>query len=205
MPFDPERGYAAATYRTKQVIVLAADVLLGEIASGPVDRVADRLVAGRVLPACYRSRYDEAFVASFRGVVELTRNLLVSDAPFLPDSACELAAHAIFRQAEAIVAGKGRQWHSEAAAIDEALADQLERNHVWLAAEVESLKDAAFEDWDVLALFDLPAGEDPIAHLDAQLRPEERLALRFENWRVPFGTAPRPQISYDARAWSLAL
>jgi hypothetical protein len=207
VPYDPERDLAAASYRTKQVILLATDELLDRIALDELGdpAIVQRLISDRVLPRCYLDRYDEPFLKEFRVVIELTRNLLVSDAPFLPDVASEVAAHAIFREAERVLAWGPNRCRAQAAAVDSGLPIQLARNSEHLARELELLRDSVLEDWDALLLFELPASEDPVADLHARLRPEERAALRFENWRVPFGAVPRPHITYDGRAWPVAL
>jgi hypothetical protein len=207
VPYDPEREFGAASYRTKQLVVLAADLVLELLspADGGTDVAINRAVGWGILPSCYRTRYDGQFLVAFRGATELTRNLLVSDAPFLPHTACELAAHAIFRHAEKLVACGSRGSLAQASAIDAALPEQLVRHRDHLARELEALKCSVLEDWDALLLFELPAGDDPVAGLHARLRQEERLALRFENWHVPFGSVPRPHITYDARAWPVAL
>lgn len=203
-PADAERAYAPASRRTKELIVLAADGLVEPL---PPDRdaaeLADQLVSERVLPGCYRTHYDGRFLHTFRGVIELVRNLLVSDIPFVPDTVGELAAHAIFGQAQAILDADGRGWQRQAGQIDAALPDHLSGNRALLTDELASLKETVLEDTDVLLLFELPATDDSLEDL-ARLRPNERDLLRFENWRVPFGSAPRPYITYDARAWPVA-
>jgi len=200
--FESESDYHAVDYRTKQLIVLATDLLL-EAAAFEQPRAAARLVDGRVLPARYRDRYDARFVHEFASVVNLTRNLLVSDNPFLPDTLSELAAHAIFAHARLVVGTRGEGVQQSAAAIDPSLPARLEADHERLTVELDLLYDEVFEDLDVLALFDLPDGADPPAEL--RLRPGERDLLRFENWRRPFGRVPRPHITDDARAWRVAM
>jgi len=199
---ESESENPAVDYRAKQLIVLATDLLLDAVAFEQ-PRAAERLVAGRVLPARYRDRYDERFVHEFAAVVKLTRNLLVSDNPFLPDTLSELAAHAIFAHAKLVVGTQGEGVQQAAAAIDPTLPAGLEADSERLSGELDLLYDEVFEDTDVLALFDLPDGVDPVAEL--RLRPGERDLLRFENWRRPFGRVPRPHISDDARAWRVAL
>ena len=112
LPYDPEREFASASYRTKQLIILATDVLLGDMSIDQEDpqALAAQLIEARLLPGCYRSRYGESFLQTFRHVLELTRNLLVSDSPFLPNTLAELAARAIFKRARLIVAGQGIGW-----------------------------------------------------------------------------------------------
>ena len=195
MPYDPERELLAASCRSKQLIVLAADALLAAVsmAGRRCEMVADELVRDRVLPGVHRARYDHAFLCVFYNVVELTRNLMVSDAPFVGSTASELAAHAILRQARAIIAERGKGWQGLAEAIDRSLPEQLEENCVHLNEELDLLEDAVIEDGEVLTLFDAAAdGGDQI--------PSQSL-LRFENWLVPFGNPPRPHITYDGRAW----
>jgi len=206
LPYDPEREFAVAGRRTKQLIILATDVLVAKMAIHDRDpaALADQLVEHGILPGCYRSSYDERFLSAFGYVLELTRNLLVSDSPFVPNTAGELAAQAIFRQARMILAARGAGWEGHAADLDPRLPEQLSLNAMHLEDELEELQDATLEDHDVLALFNLPADDDPPLHLSAKLRPDERLLLRFENWLAPFGNVPRPHVTYDGRAWPVA-
>lgn len=202
MPYDPERHYASASYRTKQLILVATDAVIADLRPehGPDELVA-RLVMQKTLPGCYRPRYDTAFIDRFRRTTTVARNALVSDAPFLHNTASELAANAIFRQAAAIVAARGAGWESQASSIDFELALQLADNSVYIGTELRSLQDSTLEDTDVLALFDLPEGAEP----GPGVREDEGSMLRFENWFLPFGTAPRPFITYDGRAWPVEL
>jgi hypothetical protein len=203
LSYDPEREYSAASYRTKQLIVLAADVVIDSVSVNDQGAacVVDRLVHDRLLPACYRSQYDEGFLEVFRVVLELTRNLLVSDTPFLFSTASELAAHAILAQAKRIATMRGAGVEQQAGAVDERLAEQLAANGSHLGEELEALEDAAIEDTDVLILFDVAADNDPGEFLSDRLRPAERRLLHFEHWLEPFGPIPRPHITYDGRAW----
>lgn len=192
MPYDPEPGCAHAAYRSKQLVVFATDVLLERIAldGRPAAEVADVLVRERVLPACYRRRYDEPFLTIFRGVVESVLHLLVSDTPSLPDTASELAAHAILAQAGEIVHAAAQAWRAAPIELDDGLGERFLHNQEQLARELDRLRELAFEDAHVRLLFELPADEDPVANLYARLRPEEQQRLRFENWRQPFGNVP---------------
>lgn len=203
MPYDPEREQWSASYRAKQLVVLATDLLLASIACmrPGADAAADHLVEARVLPGCYRRRYDHRFLNSFRHTLEIARNLLVSDSPFLPNTASELAAHAILGRAHEVLADHGRDWIRPASAIDQRLPEQVTVNREYLADELASLEAAALEDTDVLALFEVPMDVEPDAHLSERLRPAERSMLRFENWLIPIATPPRPHITYDGRAW----
>jgi len=198
----PASEYPTVDYRTKQLIVLATDLLLDAVAVEQ-PRAAGRLVDGRVLPARYRDRYDQRFVHEFAAVLKLTRNLLVSDNPFLPDTLSELAAHAIFAQGRLVVATRGEGVQQPAATIDPTLVARLEADNERLSEELDALYDEVFEDTDVLALFDLPDEADVATEL--RLRPGEGELLLFENWRRPFGRVPRPHITDDARAWRVAL
>jgi hypothetical protein len=203
VPYDPEREHASASFRAKQLIVLATDAvleLLRGLEHAPI-AVAGRLVEARVLPACYRRRYDRTFLVSFHNVLEQTRNALVSDLPFLGTTAGELAAHGIFTESERILSAGGTGREDEATAVHPSLARQLAVNTRHLVEEIDLLEAATIEDSDVLALFDVPANQEPDEHLTALKGPTAWALLRFENWLVPFGSAPRPFITYDGRAW----
>lgn len=203
LPYDPEREFASASYRTKQLIILATDAVLARFSIHDDDQegLTAQLVKDRVLPGCYQERYDECFLKTFAGVLAITRNLLVSDCPFVPNTFSELAARAIFTTAHRILAAQGVGWQGQAGDVDPRLPEQLEVNSTHLADELDAFQDATLEDTDVLALFSLPGDRDPAEYLSPQLRPAERLLLRFENWLIPFGNAPRPHITYDGRAW----
>lgn len=204
-PDELEGGLATASYRTKQLVILATDVVVAEMSihDGDADALADQLVRQRVLPGCYRTNYDEAFLWVFASALELTRNLLVSDAPFVPNTVGELAARAIFTTARTILTARGVGWEGQADELNPGLRQQLSANSAYLSDELESLRDATLEDDDLLGLFQVPEGDDPSDHLSPRLRSQERALLRFENWLVPFGNAPRPYVTYDGRAWPL--
>jgi hypothetical protein len=157
--------------------------------------VADELIQARVLPAGYRLHYDQGFLTIFHNVVEMTRNLIVSDSPFLAGTASELAATAILRQAREILETSGRGWEDQAARVHPDLPEQLEGNCDHLAVELDLLEAELIEDRAVLDLFETPqaAGRGPTL--------EDGLLLRFENWLIPYGKCPHPYISYDGRAW----
>lgn len=203
MPYDPEREHASASYRAKQLIVLAADVVLGWLrgAERAPPHLAEDLVEAGVLPACYRRRYDQTFLVRFHNVLEHTRNALVSDLPFLATTSGELAAHAIFTESQRILSAGGQGREDEAAAVHPSLPEQLAVNTGHLADEIDLLRAATIEDAGVLALFDVPADQEPDEHLTELKGPDACSLLRFENWLVPFGNAPRPFITYDGRAW----
>lgn len=207
VPYDPEREHVTTSHRAKQVLLLASEVVLDQVS--PLERdpaaVVERLIRARVLPACYRRRYDERFLEVFHNVIEQTRNALVSDVPFLANTASELAAHAVFREACGVLAGPGEEALDRAAYIDASLPQQLAVNGAHLADEVDLLSAAIVDDADVLLLFDIPPGEDPEEHLTPPDGPSGWSLLRFENWLVPFGGAPRPHITYDGRAWPTEL
>jgi hypothetical protein len=194
VPYDPEREQFAPSYRAKQLIVLAADALLAEVglALDHPQALADELVGRRILPACYRPRYDAVFLERFHNVVELTRNALVSDLPFLANTTEELAAHAIFARAQWILSVTGEGLEEQARRVDPPLPGQLVKNGAYLADEIDSMFAAAIEDVDVLGLFDLPADQDVEEHIAAPGGPSAWSLLLFENWLVPFGGAPRP-------------
>lgn len=204
MALEPGPDQRAVSYRTKQLLVLATDLLLDAVAFDEPG-AAERLVAGHVLPACYRDRYDEGFVEEFAAVVKLARNLLVSDNPFVPDTLSELAGHAIFSHARLVLEARGEGVQESAAAIDPTLPGALQTDHSQLNGELDLLYDDVFEDTDVLTLFDLPDAADPDSLARLRLRPGERDLLRFENWQRRFGRVPRPHITDDARAWRVAL
>lgn len=205
-PSEAELELTSASYSTKQLIVLAADVVLESVSSGGGGAAvaADRLVERRILPACYRRRYDATFLERLHNVVEQARNALVSDLPFLANTASELAAHAIFTEANGILSARGEGRQDRAAAVDPSLPERLAAEAPRLTEELDSLFAATIEDADVLALFDLPADQEPDEHVTALGGPAAWFLLRFENWFVPFG-APRPQIAYDGRAWPAGL
>lgn len=200
---DRARPYGLPSVHTKQLIVLASDVVLEAVRGdgrAPV-AVASELVQEGTLPACYRRRYDERFLAIFHNVVELTRNALVSDLPHVAATAWVLAALAIFREAVEIAARGGEGRKLLAAAIDPALPERLASSGEPLREELSALAGVAVEDTDVLALFELPPDASPEEHLPPGLREPDRELLLFENWLVPFGNPPRPYIAEDGRAW----
>jgi hypothetical protein len=205
VPYDPEREHATASYRTKQLVVLATDLVLDRfrtLAENPAC-IARGLVREGFLPACYRRRYDGEFVRSFHNTLELTRNTLVSDIPFLPNTVSELAAHAIFREAKRILDEPSQRIRERAGGVHAGLPEQLEANRVHLHDEIDSLLGTVVEDTDVLALFDVPPDEEPEEHLTP---PNGGWSLlRFENWLIPFGRVPRAYITYDGRAWPTEL
>jgi hypothetical protein len=200
LPFDPEREHATASFRAKQLVILAADVVLAMLAAADQE-AAERLIAGRVLPACYRRRYDRDFLESLHNTVEQTRNALVSDIPFLGSTASELAGHAIFTAALQILAEPDPANDERAAAIDPEFPGQLSANGAHLADEIDSLFAATLVDADFLALFEVPADQEPDEHLHAAAGPDAWRLLRFDDWFKPFGGAPRPHVTYDGRAW----
>lgn len=181
---------------------MASDLLLQKLAHHNPSGAADRLVAEGVLPRCYRDRYDERFLTGFRKTLELTRNLLVSDTPFLPDTISELAAHAILGRAREVLQARGDGDEAQATEVDPALMDEIRRQPDRLAAVLELLADTVFEDTDVLLLFELD-DSGGLHHL--RLRDEDRSALAFENWRQPFGEVPRPELDDDDGAWPVAI
>ncbi len=198
---ESESGLASVGCRTKQLVVLATDVLLASIEDRLPEVAAEYLVQDRILPACYRRHYDERFLDIFHNALELTRNSLVSDLPFASSTVGELAAHAILAQARTVVSERGRDWVREARKIDDGLADQLTSGWRRLSDDVDELEATAIEDSDVLYLFDVPADQEPEEHLTGLYRADDQSLLRFENWLVPFGNAPRPEITYDGRVW----
>lgn len=204
MPYDVEREQFVASFRVKQLVVLAAEFALADMRldTGPPEDVASELITSGVLPACYQPRYDAEFLQTLQRVCGLTRNLLVSDSPYLPDTMSELAAHAIFRQAYATLGTNPEVWELEALAIDPQLPKHIRDARQHLAEELTLLRDVALQDTDVRVLFDVPGGETPEAYLGRSAIPDEAAPLRFENWRAPFGCAPRPVVTYDGRAWS---
>lgn len=203
MPPEPEPQAFAASYRTKQLLLLASDLLLEQIpAAGRGKDGADRLISEHVLPRCYRDRYDERFLQGFRKTTQLTRNLLVSEAPFLPDTISELAAHAILTRARGVLDVSGKGYEVQAFEVDPSLAQVISHQPERLGEMLQLVADTVFEDTDVLALFDL---DDPGGIAQLQLRDEDRRLLRFENWREPSGEVPRPEVTGDDGAWPIAL
>jgi hypothetical protein len=201
--FDIRRAHGAPSYRTKQLIVLASDVRLEAVRGngrGPA-AVAAELVEDGTLPVCYRSRYDQRFLDTFHNVVELTRNALVGDLGHVTTTAGVLAALAILREARATVATGGDGREALAAAIDPQLATLLAHDGDGLRKELSELEGTRLEDTDVLTLFTVPRDRDPEQHLRLALSDGDSALLRFENWLVPFGNAPRPRIATDGRAW----
>jgi hypothetical protein len=207
VPYDPEREHVVASYRAKQVLLLATELVLDRLSPPEHDHAAvvERLTRKRILPVCYRRHYDERFIETFHNVTEQTRNTLVGDIPFLANTASELAAHAVFREACRVLAEPSEKAVDRAAYIDASLPQQLAVNRAHLADEVDSLSAAIVDDADVLLLFQVPPGEDPEEHLTPPDGPCGWSLLRFENWLVPFGGAPRPHITYDGRAWPTEL
>lgn len=187
----------------KQAVVLGAEVLLERLRGpgGAAGEPAGGLVGDGTLPGCYAERYDAGFLAVFHSVVELTRNMLVSDLPHVASTAGVLAALAILREARAALAARGAGREQLAAAIDPGLPARLAGGAARLAGELEALAGEALEDTDALLLFGLGPGEDPVRALAGALPERELALLRFENWLVPFGNPPRPQIAPDGRAW----
>lgn len=203
VPPEPEPQAFAASYRTKQLLLLASDLLLEQIPPGiRREETAERLISEHVLPRCYRDRYDERFLQGFRRTIELTRNLLVADTPFLPDTISELAAHAILAQARRVLESGGEGYEPQAGEIDPALADQLARQSERLAEVLDLLADTVFEDDDVLLLLEV---DEPAGLEQLRLSEEDRRLLSFENWREPFGEVPRPELDDDDGAWPIAL
>lgn len=204
MPYDVEREQFVASFRVKQLVVLATEFAMAEMAlgTGSPEDVASELITSGVLPACYEPRYGADFLQTFQRVCGLTRNLLVSDSPYLPDTMSELAAHAIFRQAYATLDTDPEVWEPEALAIDPQLPRHIRGARQHLAEELTLLRDVALQDTDVRLLFEVPAGETPEAYLGPSAIPDDAALLRLENWRAPFGCAPRPVVTYDGRAWS---
>lgn len=188
---------------TKQLIVLATDVLLAELARAQDDPegVAQQLIDDRVLPACYASRYDRRFLAGFHNTVELARNLLVGDLPFAPTTAGELAVHAILGRARRILADRGAGPQTDVISVEPILSRLLASDATNLYDGLEWLESMVIEDADALYLFDVPPDEEPDRHLRLPGATSDIELLRFENWQFPFGNPPRPQITYDGRAW----
>jgi hypothetical protein len=191
--FDAESEYVAVGVRTKQLILLASDVLLAALrrAESNTAEVVNQLISGRVLPSCYEDRYDRRFVRQFHNVVELTRNSVVGDLPHLANTAEELAGLAIFARCQSILDEGGAGTQDLAAAIDQELSGQLATDRAQIGGEIDSLAAILLEDGDVLTLFDLEPGREP----------QGEALLRFDHWLVPFGNPPRPHIAADGRAW----
>jgi hypothetical protein len=203
VPFDPEREHSAVSYRAKQLLVLATDAVLEALTPVPAAHptaVAGALVDAGMLPACYRRRYDAHFLRWFHNTGELTRNSLVGDLPYLANTAQELAAAAIFAECRLTLEHPEPGRRELAAAIDGELPEQLEANAAHVAEELDALQASVFDDGSVFGLFDLPLDREPGTPGPAGA-PEGQGLLRFEHWLVPFGNAPRPQITYDGRAW----
>ncbi|MFL5844269.1 MAG: hypothetical protein ACJ762_06205 [Solirubrobacteraceae bacterium] len=170
---DPLRPLLSLNAR--RLIVAAGEQLLSAIRGDGRDpaAVADGLVIAGVLPACYRSRYDQLFLTWFHNVVELARNSLVGDLPFLATTAEQLAGRALLAQARA-------------QAADEPDLYQL-------IAELDGLEDIVLEDTDADLLFDVDDAADLLARPGVLARPELRL-IRFEHWLIPFGDPPTPAL-----------
>jgi hypothetical protein len=196
---EPESASDAA----KELLVLASDLVLAQLAG--LERepagVARRLVDAQLLPACYSDRYDRSFLEAFHNTLQLTRNALVCDLPCLPNTASELAAHAIFRHAFRATEQPSDAVLARADAIDPLLRERIVLNGEQLAEEVETLASTVLEDLDVVVLFDAPADQDPEEYMMLTDGAAGWSLLRFENWLVPFGGAPRPRIAHDGRAW----
>jgi hypothetical protein len=197
---------AAAGTAAKQLIVLAADALLDEVSLDGRDpeSVAQRLVDEGVLPACCRRRYDRRFLESFHNVIELTRNLLVSDLPFAPCTASELAAHAILGSARELLEEHERgsgELVTGASNGPRRLPDLMVGERRVLRDGLDGLEAVVIEDADALYLFQVPANQEPEEHVRLPGATSDVTLLAFENWLRPFGNPPRPQITYDGRAW----
>jgi hypothetical protein len=194
---------AAPGAAAKQLIVLATDQLLAEVSldGRDPDAVAQRLVDEGILPACCRRHYDRRFLESFYNVIELTRNLLVSDLPFAPHTAGELAAHAIFGGAREMLEnhelGSGELVLSD----NPGLPDLVLGERRVLRDGLDGLEAVVIEDADALYLFQVPANEAPEEHVRLPGATSDVALLAFDNWLRPFGNPPRPQITYDGRAW----
>src|SRR4051812_35661707 len=150
------------SYRAKQVLLVASDSMLDWLSTADREpaRVAARLIDRRVLPGCYRQRYDRAFLERFFNVVEQTRNALVSDLPFLANTASELAAHAIFSEAQRILVA-GREAHEREASLQRSSPDQIAARAASVAQELDALYAVTLEDADVVALFSVAIDREP--------------------------------------------
>jgi hypothetical protein len=189
-------------FRAKQLLLLASD-LVQDLIDPAEDGTASvgRLVDAAVLPVCYRRRYDGRFVEHFCNSVEQTRNVLLSDIPFVGNTLAELAAHAIFNEAYRLLSSGPEEVRALSARLDRSLAEYLLENREAIGGELDTLFDATIQDADVIALFDVPADQEPDEHLTSAGVGHDSSLVHFENWLVPFGGAPRPYLTYDGRVW----
>lgn len=188
----------------KQLVILATDLLCEEVSVG--DRVpaavAEHLIAERILPACYRPRYDHVFLDTFHNTLEQTRNSLVGDLPSAGSTLGELACHAILGRARQILGEAGHEVLARAAGIDPGLPARVTGRASELGEGLELLSSLVIEDADVLYLFELGQGSDPRQDLQLPGATSDPAPLAFENWLLPFGNAPYPRVTYDGRAWA---
>lgn len=116
----------------------------------------DRLKAGETfdrygivdlwLPPCFAKHYTARFMAYFLTAVHVAGEALLSEKPYFSCTAEELAAHAILDSAlEVFLEDEPQEF---------GISDPKRA-----AADIEYLKDVAFEDEDVLMLFDMPGFE----------------------------------------------
>lgn len=173
----PERGPCIEAIARRALVDAAAQIVL----QLSIPDAATRAIERGLLPRCYAHRYDDDFVEQAINTVALVRNALVGDLPFVASTGQELAARAVFREAFVSAAATGGSLPSAVEA--------------WL----RELEETVLQDDDVLMLFDVPAGEDPLAGVPAARQGDWAL-LRFENWLRPFGGAPEPVIGTDGRA-----
>jgi hypothetical protein len=125
------------------------------------------------LPAVYARHYTPEFLDRFLLAVEAVREKLKTSHPYLACTAEELAAHAILEEAESW----GEDWEADALA-EFGIVDEVRGR-----ADVQWLRDTAFEDHDVLMLFD--ARMDGVEESDlARSMGFANLAAR--DWFKPF-------------------
>jgi hypothetical protein len=128
---------------------------------------------GDWLPAVFSRHYTPEFVRRFGLAVEAVRVKLTDPEPYLACTAEELAAHAILDQA----ADWAEDWDEEGKAKFGIVDEPRGR------ADVQWLKDVAFEDHDVLLLFD--PSMDGIE--ESELAPQMGFAnLAAPDWFKPF-------------------
>lgn len=137
------------------------------------------LMLGSYLPRGFSRHYTREFLEQFQAAIRTVGQKFESDPEgiYLESTAEELAAHAILANAESWCEGAPDEVFSQAGVTD--------RDRAY--ADIEELQDLAFEDHDVLMLFDASLDGLESSELADQM---DFANLAPEDWFKPFRSAP---------------
>jgi hypothetical protein len=142
---NPEKLEAEVASAVREASEDLLSLLSSDAASlGEGAHFSELIELPNVLPACFSRHYTPELLAQFQETLEVTaENLSTFPDTYLASTAEELAAHALLDRAEE---GLREKANDDESADPSLIAAALDR--------IETMREAAFEDWDVLMLFD---------------------------------------------------